>query len=73
MQNPEANLLDDATMCCIRRATLGSFWGRDEGTVRANLSSMHESAQANFGLQDLLPEMGPFPQRSHHIQHIAEI
>jgi len=63
MWDPEATLLDDATLCCICRATLDSFWGRAEGTVQANLSSlrnMHESAQANFGLQDLLPAMGPF-------------
>jgi len=64
MRDPEANMLDDATMCCIRRATLDAFWARAEGTVRANLSSlrnMHESAQANFGLHELLPAMGPFP------------
>jgi len=64
MRDPEATLLDDAMLCCIRRATLDSFWGRAEGRVRANLSSlrnMHERAQANFGLQDLLPAMGPFP------------
>jgi len=64
MRDPDATPLDEATLCCIRRAILDSFWGRAEGTVRGNLGSlrnMHESAQCNFGMQFLLPAMGPFP------------
>ena len=63
-REPESNPQDDATLCAIRRATLDAFWGRAEGTVRQNLSSvkgMHDSARANFGMRHLLPAMGPFP------------
>jgi len=68
MRDPKANMLDDATLCCIRRATLDSFWGRAEGTVRANLSSlrnMHESAQSEFWLAGLVDSDGAFSVERH--------
>ena len=64
LRDPEENMQDVATMCCIHRATLDAFWGRAEGTVKQNLSSlraMHKSANLDFGLKELLPDMGPFP------------
>ena len=57
--NPKHN----RTIEYIYRAILDLLWGREESTVRKNLSKAirMEEAMDEFGLDSCTPEMGPFP------------
>lgn len=55
---------DEWSLCCIRRASLDSFWSRASSTVRGNLARQREMMgigqhQFDFHADDLIPPMGP--------------
>ena len=46
----------------IRRANIDAFWGRSTGTInnnRNNLRRLVEIARDDFGMENVLPDMGP--------------
>jgi hypothetical protein len=64
-RNPKSESeLDKNLLIAIRRANLDAFWGRSDGTVnhnRGDVRRMMDIAKTMYGIDDLLPEMGPFP------------
>jgi hypothetical protein len=55
---------DSILLVAIRRAILDSFWGRAESTMTGNfceLKRFYNLGQNVLGLENLLPDMGPFP------------
>jgi hypothetical protein len=64
MRNPLPNSLkDDLLLCCIRRVTLDSLWGRESQTVSATLHACHQMVQQLdlVGLDPQFPSLGPYP------------
>jgi hypothetical protein len=62
-ENPGKNPNEDLRlMVGIRRAILDSFWGRAEATVANNFRDVKKLKDIGIsvGLENLLPEMGPF-------------
>jgi hypothetical protein len=64
-RNPGSNYgCDLLLLVAIRRAVLDSFWARAESTVVNNfrdLKKFKTIGKDKFGLDTILPEMGPFP------------
>ena len=66
-RDPKRESYQDIDMLvAIRRANLDAFWGRSEGTVgntRRDLKKMLDISMGVYGLNSLLPDMGPHPLR----------
>lgn len=63
-RNPVANSYqDDMVLCCIRRVTLDSLWGREPNTVMATERGIRQMLEQwkRVGLKPDLPLLGPYP------------
>ena len=62
-RNPVAGSRQDMNLLVgIRRANLDAFWGRSSSTVNTNKSNLrrfHSIASDDYGMNVILPEMGP--------------
>ena len=71
---PKSESKQDQLLCiCIRRAILDSFWARERSTVEKNcreLRNVQKTAEL-IGLNEPLPERGPFPIGDHQGISIA--
>ena len=50
-------------MVAIRRASLDAFWGRRSGTVantRRGVQTILDISQRVYGINNILPDMGPY-------------
>jgi len=64
LRNPLPNYpKDDLLMCCIRRVTLDSLWGRESQTVLATLRACRQMVQQLdlVGVDPQFPPLGPYP------------
>ena len=76
-RDPGLNPVADRTLLIgIRRAVLDSFWSRSASTVANNLGGIKKFwniGKNQLGLEQLMPEMGPFPLKDLWGMHIAVI
>ena len=61
--DPRKGDADIRLLRTIRRATLDAFWAREPSTVEATRRDSKKIVEISWslGLDDTLPEMGPFP------------
>lgn len=60
--------MEDQLLClCIRRAQLDAFWAREPSTVAGNLRELRMVLKSSqqLGIENPLPDRGPFPIGDH--------
>ncbi len=70
----DKNLQDSRLMCCLIRANLDAFWGRETGTVEGNRRHLDQLIKlwAEVGMAPTgLPSLGPYPRKDVFGMHVA--